>query len=144
VWRAIVTPADIGRDLDQLSIAVREAILADANIVLQTGAYRLSPTGKHPLDDRVLVTSYPGHGPRRFGKHALELAQEYVEQMLFSRHRVSNAHRELHVGTIVHQSLIDKSARAMDLRQIENLDLGLTPKLCINVSRSRTRTGEFS
>jgi hypothetical protein len=54
-----VSHADVGRDLDQLGIASREAIFADTNIVLQAGAYRSSATGEDPLDDRVFVTPYP-------------------------------------------------------------------------------------
>ena len=44
--------------------------------------------------------------------------------MLFRWHRVLDSQDELHVRAIVNQSFIDQAACSMDVRQIEDFDLG--------------------
>ncbi len=57
-WWRINLRANTSRKLDEFGIAVRQAVLADADVVLPTGPRCVGAARQSPL--RVLTTRYPG------------------------------------------------------------------------------------
>jgi hypothetical protein len=124
-----VLRANVSRNFNQFSVALREPIFASTNVVLEPGSDRIATPGQNPVHDGALMTSYSGRRPRGFGKDAFKFTKKEIHEMLFRRHRVFDSHDELHVGMIIDQALINQPSRPMNMGQVKDLDFRPDPVL---------------
>ena len=134
----------LASDPHELGVAASEAILAEANIVLETRAHSIAIPLQRPTHDFRLMTSDPGRRPGRVGENALELAMQKVEDVPFCRECIPYSHHELNVRVIIDQSEVYELARAINMRKVEYFDLRQTPCSFIRAARPSTKLAEFS
>lgn len=117
-----VTRSDFSSDLYKLSVAGRKTALVNSDVVFQSGAHRVRAASEGPPHNFCLMSPDPCSRPSCLWKKSLRLSQHDVEYVFIRRQGIFDAHNELNVDVLVHDSLGYQIARAMDVREIEYLD----------------------
>ena len=85
----------------KFSVALREAVLRNPNIILKASANCIRTPGQGPAHHLRLMSSDPCRCPGAAWKNAFCFCQKNVEKVLVRWHRVLDTHNELHVRSFV-------------------------------------------
>lgn len=86
----------------KFSVALREAVLRDPDVIFKASANCIRTPGQGPAHHLRLMPSDSCRCPGAAWKNAFCFRQKNVEKVLVRWHRVLDAHDELHMRSFVH------------------------------------------